>query len=158
MIRLSRMASSVWCTCLAFAVLTGVGCAQNGTSGGTGGATGTGGAPLSSGGSTDAGFGGVGGAGGASTCPATLPANGDSCTSDLQCSYGSQTCCGVSYATETAFCLNGKFSVSFLETPCQLGGCGGAGGAGGTAGAGGAAGGNAAAGGGVGGAGGAGGG
>jgi len=137
MIRLSRTGAIIrGAAYLAAAMLGVVGCAQNGIGNGGTGGTGTGGSAA--GGNTGAG----GGGGVATTCPAAAPTNGALCSGDLQCSYGSQTCCGVTYASQSASCLNGKFSVGFVETPCQIGGgsCGGAAGAVGAAGASGAAG------------------
>jgi hypothetical protein len=142
MIRMSRMCVGVGVgACVSLLVVGALGCAQNGIgNGGLGGGTGTGGTGTggTTGTSGTTGSAGAGGDTGVTTaCPVDPPANGARCAGDLHCSYGSQTCCGMTYASQVANCSNGKFSVGFLETPCQLGGCGGAGGAGGGGGAGG---------------------
>lgn len=69
------------------------------------------------------GGGGVGGGGGGSgTCPTTPPANGAWCSGAERCSYGSQTCCGVTYADEVAICATGFFSIEYVETGCLVSG------------------------------------
>lgn len=127
--------------CAVLLALGAVGCAQNGIGNqGLGGGTGTGGTTGFGGSSGSSGSAGAGGDTGVMTaCPSSPPSNGAPCSGDLHCSYGSQTCCGVTYASEVATCSGGEFSVGFVETGCQIGGgaCGGAGGAAGAGGAGG---------------------
>lgn len=112
---------------------TGAGGFASGGASNAGGAPGTGGA-LGSGGVASVGgargsggvlgSGGVPGSGGsngrdagadaATACPATIP-TGQSCTGALNCSYGSQPCCGFTTPAMTCVCGNGTFFCSIGE-------------------------------------------
>jgi len=138
MIRMSRISVVARFGAVVTVLVLGAGgCAQSGIgNGGLGGGAGTGGTGT---GGTIGSAGAGGDTGVMTACPVDPPVSGARCSGDLHCSYGSQTCCGMSYASEVATCSNGKFSVGFVETGCQIGGstCAGTGGAAGAGGAGG---------------------
>ena len=144
MIRLSRMGAVVRAgTLLVLAALGAAGCAQNGIGNdGLGGGSGTRGSTAGAGGGASGiagagggwrggGAGGKAGAGGGgggfagfagASCPATPPAAGFSCAGGefgyMPCTYGSSTCCGVSYPTLRVTCQQDSVVQEVVETPC----------------------------------------
>ena len=146
MIRLSRMGAVARAgTMLVLAALGAAGCGQNGVGNdGLGGGSGTGGSNAGTGGASGIAGAGAGGGGGEAggrggeaggrgggggfagfagrNCPATPPAAGFSCAGgefgDMPCTYGSSTCCGVSYPTLQVTCQRDSVVQEVVETPC----------------------------------------
>jgi hypothetical protein len=85
----------------------------------------------------------MGGSGGGSSDPDCPADSREPCVGDISCNYGTETCCGETYASMICDCFDGSFSCYFTDA-CLVpekfgcGGSGGMGGMGGAAGTGGA--------------------
>ncbi len=60
----------------------------------------------------------------ASSCPASAPLSQPpvACAGSVQCNYGSESCCGMTYASVVCRCQQGSFSCFYTDA-CLIPGC-----------------------------------
>lgn len=55
------------------------------------------------------------------TCPGTAPFDG-TCSGNLTCTYGTETCCGMTYPSTVCNCKNGRFQC-YATDACLIPSC-----------------------------------